>query len=494
MRIGFDNALYMSKQKAAIEERIRSFKGKLYLEFGGKLFDDYHAARVLPGFEANAKVRLLQEFRDQAEIVFCINASDIGNKKIRADLGLSYDMDLLRLIDQLRHLHLYVSSVVITQFNGQPEAERFAKMLDKRGEHTYFHYPIQGYPMDVNHVVSEEGYGKNDYIKTTRPLVVITAPGPCSGKLATCLSQLYHEQKRGVRAGYAKFETFPVWNLPLRHPVNLAYEAATADLRDVNMIDPYHLEAYNVTTVNYNRDVEAFPVLRTILSRVMDGAQVYKSPTDMGVNMAGYGIFDDEAVREAACQEIIRRYYRIRADHERGRADDVTLQKIEMIMKQMDLSTDQRKVVAPALEKMKSRHMPAMAIELEDGTIVTGRGSTLMNAAAAAVLNAIKQLAGISDDIYLLSPIILGPIMRMKRGTLGIERPVLSLDEVLLALGICAATNTMVELAVNKLAELKNCEAHASYMLPTGDERTLAKLGINVTCEPIYQGDELYQP
>ncbi len=494
MRKGFNNDLYMAKQKAAIEQRIHSFQGKLYLEFGGKLFDDFHAARVLPGFEQNAKVRLLQEFRDQAEIVFCINASDIGNKKIRADLGLSYDMDLLRLIDQLRNLGLFVSSVVITQYSSQPEAATFAKMLERRGEKVYFHYPIPGYPMDVNLVVSEDGYGKNDYIPTSKPLVVVTAPGPNSGKLATCLSQLYHEQKRGVRAGYAKFETFPIWNLPLRHPVNLAYEAATADLRDVNMIDPFHLEAYGTTTVNYNRDVEAFPVLRTILSRVMDGSQGYKSPTDMGVNMAGYGIFDDEIVREAACQEIIRRYLRIRADHERGRADDETLQKIELIMNQLNLSVTQRRVVGPALDKMKSRRMPAMAIELQDGTIVTGRGSTLMNASAACVLNAIKQLAGISDDIYLLSPIILNPIMRMKRGTLGIERPVLSLEEVLLALSICAATNTMVELAVNKLSELKNCEAHASYMLPTGDERTLQKLGINVTCEPVYQGQELYQP
>lgn len=489
---GFDNELYMQKQKAAILKRMKRFNGKLYLEFGGKLFDDFHAARVLPGFQANTKIRLLQEFKDQAEIVFCINASDIGNKKIRADLGISYDMDLLRLIDQMRHMGLYVSSVVITQFNGQSEAAAFRSMLENRGEHVYYHYPIAGYPMNVPYIVSDEGYGKNDYIVTTKPLVVITAPGPCSGKLATCLSQLYHEQKRGIPAGYAKFETFPIWNLPLRHPVNLAYEAATADLRDVNMIDPFHLEAYGKTTVNYNRDVEAFPVLKNILSHVMDAAEIYKSPTDMGVNMAGYGILDDEICKEAAKQEIIRRYFRIRADHERGRADNETLQKVELIMRQLDLSTDQRTVVAPALEKMREKQMPAVAIELHNRSIVTGRGSTLMEATSAAVLNAIKELAGISDEIHLLSPIILGPIMRMKRNMLGIERPVLNLEEVLLALSICAATNTMVELAVSKLSELKGCEAHASYILSRNDEMTMNKLGINVTCEPRFQSNELY--
>lgn len=491
-KIGFDNDLYIKKQSQAIRERISQFGNKLYLEFGGKLFDDLHASRVLPGFKPDAKIGLLQQFRDQAEIVFCINAGDIGNSKFRADLGITYDMDLLRLMDQLRRMGLYVSAVVITQYNGQPAAEAFRKMLEMRGERAYYHYPIKGYPMDVDHIVSDEGYGKNDFVETTRPLVVVTAPGPCSGKLATCLSQLYHEYKRGVKAGYAKFETFPIWNIPLKHPVNLAYEAATADLKDVNMIDHFHLEAYGKTTVNYNRDIEAFPVVRTILSKITGNDNVYQSPTDMGVNMAGYGIFDDEVVKEAAKQEIIRRYYKAKVDYAKGRTDEETVQKIEIVMKNLDLSPEDRRVVRPALDRAAQTGCCAFAIELPDGTVVTGRGAGIMNADASAVLNAVKHLAGISDDIYLLSPIILEPIVALKKDVLGIAEPVLNLDEVLLSLSICAATNTVAELAVSKLTELRNCQAHASYMLSQSNEVMLSKLGIQFTSEDKYPNDDLY--
>ena len=490
--IGFDNELYIRKQSEAIRERISKFGDKLYLEFGGKLFDDLHASRVLPGFKPDTKIGLLQEFRDQAEIIFCINAADIGNGKLRADLGITYDMDVLRLMDQMRRMGLYVSAVVITQYKGQPAAEAFRKMLEMRGERAYYHYPIKGYPMDVDLIASDEGYGKNDFVETTRPLVVVTAPGPGSGKLAICLSQIYHEVKRGVKAGYAKFETFPIWNLPLKHPVNLAYEAATADLKDVNMIDHFHLEAYGTTTVNYNRDLEAFPVVRTLLSKVMGGQNVYQSPTDMGVNMAGYGIFDDEAVREAAKQEIIRRYYRARTDYAKGRTDEETVQKIEMVMKSLDLSPEDRSVVRPALERAQQTGCPAFAIELPDGKVVTGKGAGIMNADASAVLNAVKYLAGISDDIYLLSHIVLEPIVAMKKDVQRIPDPVLNLDEVLLALSICAATNTVAELAVAKLGELRNCQAHASYMLSQSNEVMLSRLGIQFTCEDTYPSNDLY--
>ncbi len=491
-KMGFDNDLYIRKQSQAIRERIQMFGNKLYLEFGGKLFDDLHASRVLPGFKPDAKIGLLQEFRDQAEIVFCINAGDIGTSKFRADLGITYDMDLLRLMDQLRRMGLYVSSVVITQYKGQSAADAFRKMLEMRGERAYFHYPIKGYPMDVDLIVSDEGYGKNDYVETTRPLVVVTAPGPCSGKLATCLSQLYHEYKRGIKAGYAKFETFPIWNIPLKHPVNLAYEAATADLKDVNMIDHFHLEAYGATTVNYNRDIEAFPVVRTILTKITGSDNVYQSPTDMGVNMAGYGIFDDEAVKEAARQEIIRRYYKAKVDYAKGRTDEETVQKIEMVMKNLDLKPEDRHVVRPALERAEQTGCCAFAIELADGTVVTGRGAGIMNADASAVLNAVKRLAGIKDDIYLLSPIILEPIVELKKNVLGIAEPVLNLDEVLLSLSICAATNTVAELAVSKLGELRNCQAHASYMLSQSNEVMLSRLGIQFTSEDQYPSDDLY--
>ncbi|MBC8536500.1 DUF1846 domain-containing protein [Feifania hominis] len=492
MQIGFDNKKYVQMQTEHIRSRIRQFDNKLYLEFGGKLFDDYHAARVLPGFDVNGKIRLLQEFRDQAEIIFCINAADIENNKIRADFGITYDMDVLRIIDNLRSMGLYINSIVITQYRGQSSADTFRKKLERRGVKTYLHYPIKGYPTDVDLVVSDQGYGANDYVETTRPLVVVTAPGPCSGKLATCLSQLYHEFKRGVRAGYAKFETFPIWNLPLKHPVNLAYEAATADLNDVNMIDPFHLEAYGETAVNYNRDIATFPVLQTILEKITGDSSVYQSPTDMGVNMAGYAIFDDEVVRAAACQEIIRRYYKARCDYKQGRTDQTTAQRVELILKQLDLKPEDRVVVEPALVKSKLLGVPVMAMQLPDGRLVTGKASNLMSAASSCTLNAIKELAGIADDLHLLSPVVLEPIINLKKNVLGSRRGILSLDEVLIALSICAATNPMVELATGKLAELKSCEAHCSFLIGRTDETALRKLGVNLTCEPEFPTKDLY--
>ena len=492
MKIGFDNDLYIKKQKEYITERIKKFGNKLYLEFGGKLFDDYHAARVLPGFDLNGKVRLLREFNDQAEVIFCINAADIEKKKIRADFGISYDMDVLRLIDNLRGMDISVNSVVITQYAGQPSAEAFRKKLEMRGEKCYFHYPIKGYPLDVERIVSDEGYGANPYIETTRPLVVITAPGPCSGKLATCLSQLYHEYKRGVNAGYAKFETFPIWNIPLKHPVNVAYEAATADLKDVNMIDPWHLEAYGKTTVNYNRDIEVFPVVNNILTKITGQPGLYKSPTDMGVNMAGYGICDDDAVRDAAKQEIIRRYFKARCDYKQGRGDMETVERIESLMNELELSTNDRKVVAPALAKAEKSGEHAVAIELPNGKIVTGRSGELLTASAAAVLNSVKEIAGIRDEMLLMSPVVLEPIIKMKTEILRSKQKVLNLNDVLLALSICAATNPVASLAVTELKKLKNCEAHASCMLTSADDGALRSLGLNVTCEAEYPSSDLY--
>ncbi|NLD87097.1 MAG: DUF1846 domain-containing protein [Clostridiales bacterium] len=491
MRIGFDNDLYIRRQTKEIMKRIEQFDGKLYLEFGGKLFDDWHAARVLPGFDVNAKVKLLQSFSDQAEIIFCINASDIEKSKVRADYGITYDMDLLRTIDNMRALGLYINSVVITKFSGQPSAHKFRQMLEMRDVKTYAHYPIIGYPTNVDLIVSESGYGVNDYIETTRPLVVVTAPGPCSGKLATCLSQLYHESKRNIKAGYAKFETFPIWNLPLKHPVNLAYEAATADLNDVNIIDPFHLDAYGVTTVNYNRDVEVFPVLREIINRIM-GKEIYRSPTDMGVNMAGYGIIDDEVVREAAKQEIIRRYYRYWCDYRQGRYDSEPAHKVEMLMKQLGIKPEDREVVTPALNKSKKSGVTAMALQLTDGRITTGKGSELMNSASGCLINAIKLLAGLSDEIHLMSLAVLEPILKLKRDVLNYDQSALNLEEVLIALSICAVTNPAVEAAVSQLPKLAGCDAHSTCILSPSDEKLLAKLGINITCEAVYPTKNLY--
>ncbi|MBS7262844.1 MAG: DUF1846 domain-containing protein [Eubacteriales bacterium] len=491
MKICFDNALYIEKQSAHIRERIQQFNNKLYLEFGGKLFDDYHAARVLPGFDVNAKIKLLLNLKDVTEIIFCISADAIEKNKVRADIGITYDMDVLRLIDNISALGLKINSVVITLFNDQPAAETFRKRLTARGVRTYIHRPTKGYPTDVRTIVSDEGYGSNPYIETTAPLVVVTAPGPGSGKLATCLSQLYHEHKRGVAAGYAKFETFPIWNIPLKHPVNLAYEAATADLRDVNMIDPYHLEAYGLTTVNYNRDVEVFPVVRTILNLITGRNDVYRSPTDMGVNMAGYGIIDDEGTREAARQEVIRRYFKALCDQKNGLIDADIPGRIELIMQQLAITELDRRVVAPAREKAAACGSSVTAIELPDGQIVLGRNTDVMTAPSSALVNAIKQMAGISDGIHLLSPVVIEPALRMKRNVLK-TATTLNLEELLVALSICAATNTMVADAVAKLPLLKGCEAHSTTMICKSDENILRKLGLNATCEPVFPSKALY--
>ena len=491
-RSGFDNGRYLEMQSARIAERIAQFGNKLYLEFGGKLFDDYHAARVLPGFDPNGKIRLLYEMREQAEIIFTVSAGDIEKTKMRADLGISYDMGVLRLIDDITHMGIRVNSVVITQYTGQAAADGFAKKLTMRGVKNYIHRPIKGYPTDIAYICSDEGYGANPYIETSRPLVVVTAPGPGSGKLATCLSQVYHEIRQGRVAGYAKFETFPIWNLPLKHPVNLAYEAATADLADVNMIDPFHLEAYGVTTVNYNRDVEAFPIVRNILSRITGDESVYKSPTDMGVNMAGYAIVDDEAVRAAASQEIIRRYYKALCDHKQGKGSQDAVDKIKRIMQELSLTTADRAVVAPALAKSESSGVAAAAIQLPDGPIVTGKASNLMSACSSCVLNAIKAIAGIDDSLTLISPIILEPILKLKIDILGSRSSVLKVDDVLAALSITAATNTLTARAMAALPKLRDCEMHSTCMLHSGDEGTLRKMGLRLTSEPEYPSKDLF--
>ncbi len=491
MELGFDNEKYLRTQSERILERIAQFGGKLYLEFGGKLFDDYHASRVLPGFRPDSKVKMLLELKDEVEIVIVINASDIEKNKLRGDLGITYDLDVLRLIDAFRSIGLYVGSVVISQYSAQPAADAFQKRMESLGVKVYRHYPIAGYPSNVPLIVSDEGYGKNEYIETSRSLVVVTAPGPGSGKMATCLSQLYHEYKRGVKAGYAKFETFPIWNLPLKHPVNLAYEAATADLNDVNMIDPFHLEAYGVTTVNYNRDVEVFPVLRSIFEKLA-GVSPYKSPTDMGVNMVGSCITDDGVVCAAARQEIIRRYYSVLCEQRQGLADADMVYKVELLMNQAGVSTSDRPVIAPALKKAEETGMPAASIQLADGRIVTGKTSALLGASAAVLLNALKALGGIQHDIHLISPIIIEPIQNLKTKHLGNHNPRLHTDELLVALSICAATNPTAELAMRQLQKLRGCEAHSTVILSHVDGDTFRKLGLNLTCEPQYQTKKLY--
>ena len=491
MKIGFDNDKYLALQAQHIRARREQFGDKLYIEFGGKLFDDYHASRVLPGFQPDSKIRMLASIRDEVEIVVAICAGDIEKKKIRGDLGIGYDEDVLRLMDVFRGLGFYVGSVVITQYAGQPAADAFIKRLTALGVRSYRHYPIAGYPSDVAHIVSDDGLGKNDYIETTRPIVVVTAPGPGSGKMATCLSQLFHENKRGVKAGYAKFETFPIWNLPLKHPVNLAYEAATTDLNDVNMIDPFHLEAYGVTTVNYNRDIEIFPVLNAIFQRIY-GASPYKSPTDMGVNMAGNCIIDDEACCKASQQEVIRRYYATACSVRQGLSEAEEIHKQELIMNQLGISTADRPVVAAANQKAEETGQPAMALELPDGRIVTGKTSSLLGPAAALMLNSLKELGGINDEMHLLSPIIIEPIQRLKVDYLGNHNPRLHSDEILIALSICAATNPTAALAMEQLSKLRGCEAHASVILSRVDENVYHKLGVNLTCEPKYQTKKLY--
>lgn len=492
LQIGFNNDLYIEKQTEHILKRIERFDNKLYLEFGGKLFDDFHAARVLPGFDVNAKVKLLHKLRDKAEIIFSIHAGDIERNKIRSDVGITYDMEVMRLIDNFNNWEIPINSVVITRYAEQPSADIFIKKLKMRGVKTYIHRHIQGYPHDIDTIVSDEGYGINSYVETTKPLVVVTAPGPGSGKLATALSQLYHEHKRGVKAGYAKFETFPIWNLPLMHPVNIAYEAATIDLKDVNMIDPFHLDTYGETTVNYNRDIEVFPIVKTILSTIVGDDSNYKSPTDMGVNMAGYGIFDDAVVKEAGKQEIIRRYYKSWCDHKQGIIDLETAQRINVIMKELNLKPEDRLVVQPAKEKSEKTGVPAMAIMLHDGRIVTGKASSLMNASASAILNSIKVLSDISDEILLISPIVLEPILKLKKDTLGSKNPVLNLEEILIALSISAATNPTAALAMTKLECLKNFEAHSSNIISQADENIFRKLGIHITCEPEFPTKDLY--
>lgn len=492
MQTGFDNDLYTKLQSERILERIKKFDNKLYLEFGGKLFDDMHAYRVLPGFKSDAKIRILEKLKDQAEVIFVISAGAIERNKIRADYNITYGMDVLRQIDKISARGISINSVVVTQYKDQPAAEVFINKLNRRGMRTYIHRNTKGYPTDVDTIVSDEGYGANPYIETTKPLVVVTAPGPGSGKLGTCLSQLYHEYKRGVKAGYAKYETFPIWNIPLRHPVNVAYEAATADLGDINMIDPYHLETYGQTTVNYNRDIECFPIVKAILTKITGDESLYNSPTDMGVNMAGFAFANDEIIKEAARQEIIRRYYKEICSYKQGLSDEECPRRIKILMNEHKISLGERKVVLPALQKAENSKTLAMAIQLEDGTIITGKESPLMSAPSAAVLNAIKHLANIGDDFYLLSPTVLEPIQKLKRDTLSYDREQLNLWDVLTALSICAATNTMAETALTKLKQLKDCEAHCSYMLFENDANVLRKLGLNVTCEPEFATKHLY--
>ena len=492
MRTGFDNDKYLKIQSEHIKERIGKFGDKLYLEFGGKLFDDYHASRVLPGFQPDSKLQMLMQLSDVAEIVIVISAADIEKNKVRGDLGITYDVDVLRLIGEFEKKGLYVGSVVITKFTGQNAAVQFKEKLEKKNIKVYQHYVIDGYPSNIPMIVSEEGFGKNDYIETTRPLVVITAPGPGSGKMATCLSQLYHENKRGIKAGYAKFETFPIWNIPLKHPVNLAYEAATADLNDVNMIDPFHLEAYGKTTVNYNRDIEIFPVLNAMFELIA-GESPYKSPTDMGVNMAGNCIVDDEACRYASDMEIIRRYYKCLCDQKRTGVNSQEIYKIELLMNQAGITPSSRPVVNAALEKSaQSGDKPAVAIELEDGTIVTGKTGDLLGAASSALLNALKQLAGIDDSVDLLSPESISPIQTLKTNYLGSRNPRLHTDEILIALSSSVVANRLADKDLKQIHKLYGCDVHSTVILSSVDKDTFKRLGMNLTCEPAYEEEKRF--
>ena len=491
MKTGFDNQKYIKMQSERILERVQNFGDKLYLEFGGKLFDDYHASRVLPGFEPDSKLKMLLKMKDQAEIVIAISADAIEQNKKRGDLGITYDLEVLRLIDSFTEVGLYVGSVVITKYAGQPAADAFRAKLSALNIKNYLHYPIEGYPSNISLIVSDDGYGKNDYIETSRPLVVITAPGPGSGKMATCLSQLYHENKRGIKAGYAKFETFPIWNLPLSHPVNIAYEAATADLSDVNMIDPYHMEAYGITTVNYNRDVEIFPVLNAIFTQIL-GQSPYKSPTDMGVNMAGYCITDDAACIEASKQEIIRRYYAGMCDLKKGIGTKETVYKLELLMKQMNLSVSDRPVIAAAMKREETTGHPGVAIELPNGKIISGKTTDLMGPSAAALINSLKELAGIDHKVHLVSKAALEPIQTINTDYFGSHNPRLHTDEILIALSVSAASNPQAKLALEQLRKLRNCEVHSSVLLSSVDEKIFKKLGMNLTCEPKYETNKKY--
>ena len=492
MKIGFDNDKYLAMQSAHIRERIAQFDNKLYLEFGGKLFDDYHASRVLPGFQPDSKLQMLLQLKEQAEVVIVISAEDIVANKMRGDYGITYDVDVLRLIDAFQGVGLFVGSVCVTKYTDAPEVTAFEQKLNGLGIRTFRHYKIPGYPNDVAHIVSDDGYGKNDYIETERPLVVITAPGPGSGKMAVCLSQLYHEYKRGVKAGYAKFETFPIWNLPLKHPVNLAYEAATADLNDVNMIDPFHLEAYGKTTVNYNRDVEVFPVVQAMFEKIM-GSCPYKSPTDMGVNMAGNCIVDDEVCQEASRQEIIRRYYKSMNALVSGSGTENEVRKIELLLQQAHAEITDRKVVPAALEKEKATNGPAAALELPDGKIVCGKTSDLLGASAALLLNALKELAGVDHDLHVISPDAIHPIQQLKTKYLGSKNPRLHIDEILIALSMSATTSDAARLALEQIPNLRGCQVHTSVMLSDVDVISFRKLGIELTCEAKAEKKKEYQ-
>ena len=491
MKKGFDNDKYLLMQSEHIRERIAQFDNKLYLEFGGKLFDDFHASRVLPGFQPDSKLQMLLQLKDQAEVVIVISAEDIVSNKVRGDFGITYDLDVLRLIDAFQGVGLFVGSVCLTMYTAQPEVEAFEKKLNSLGIRTFRHYRIAGYPNDVAKIVSDEGYGRNDYIETQRPLVVITAPGPGSGKMATCLSQLYHEHKRGIKAGYAKFETFPIWNLPLKHPVNLAYEAATADLNDVNMIDPFHLEAYGKTTVNYNRDVEVFPVLNAMFQKIQ-GESPYKSPTDMGVNMAGFAIVDDEVCQTASRHEIVRRYYTAACDRVKGKCDESVVRKLELLMQQAHVSPEQCPAVVASLKKAEETGTVAGALTLPDGTVVTGKTSSLLGASAALLLNALKHLAGIDHKLELIPASVIAPISKMKLEYLGHHNPRLHSDEVLLALAISGLTNPLAAMVQAQLKNLKGCDAHFSVIISEEDVKLYKRLGINVSCEPKYEIKKLY--
>ena len=491
MKIGFDNDKYIELQAARIRERIKQFGGKLYLEFGGKLFDDFHASRVLPGFEPDTKLRMLQSLIDDVEIILTINANDIERSKIRGDLGIPYDDDLLRLMDAFNELGFYVGSVVITQYRNQPGADAFRARLDSLGVRSYLHYPIEGYPYDIDRIVSDDGYGKNEYVETTRPLVVVTAPGPGSGKMATCLSQLFQELKHGVSAGYAKFETFPIWNLPLEHPVNIAYEAATVDLDDANAIDPFHLEAYGETTVNYNRDIEIFPVLKTMMEKIL-GESPYKSPTDMGVNMAGYAISDDEACREASKHEIVRRYFKAREDFRRSGGNEVEVERLARLMTRVGVTENYSPAHLAALKKAEESGSPAGAIVLPDGKVMTGKTSTLLGAASSVLLNAIKYQAGIGDHEYVISDEALKPICRLRTERLGHTNPHLHPGEMLIALSTTSQTSPLAARVLEHMGELKGCDAYFSVILSEEDERLYKSLGINVCCEPKYEIHRFY--
>ena len=491
MKAGFDNGKYLRIQSEHIKERIERFGGKLYLEFGGKLFDDYHASRVLPGFEPDSKIKMLMSLGSRAEAIIAVNAGDIEKNKVRGDLGITYDMEVLRMIDSFRERGMHVSSVVMTQYASQPAAKAFKKRLNALNVKVYKHYPIEGYPMNMERIVSDQGYGRNEYVETTRPLVVVTGPGPGSGKLATCLSQMYHDNKKGISAGYAKFETFPVWSLPLKHPINAAYEAATVDLGDVNMIDPFHLEAYGKTSVNYNRDVEVFPVVNSMLEQIL-GTSPYRSPTDMGVNMVGFCITDDKVVSRASRMEVIRRYYDVLEDNKKGLGSIETVMRFEILMKNSGITVDERKVVPAVRTKSETYKVPVSGVEMEDGRIMTGKTSVLLGASSAVLLNTLKAFADIDDSVMLMSPDIIGPIGKLKLNDLGFKNPELHVDEMLIALSICAQSDPVAKKAIEQIPKLKGCEMHSSVILSPVDISMLHRLGLNVTCEPKYQTDSLY--